>query len=739
MGKEKNPINEDEKKRQAQEPERIVPDLESDKFSQEEQKKIIEMVLDDADEGVASMAEWKQKKEKDLQHINSEKPSVIEGLKKDAWMSDRNLGLTAGICDIYQATLLATCYNPDTIHFKSTQENDINNKDNVEKFSKWALGENEADFFPEVDDYINNKVSLGFSVFKIIWEVTYEWVDKRIPKFSEDNKKRIVGYDIKTEKVRRERGFIKNVDELDDILIPTYGKKIQDLSFLIEILHPRYTQLEDLAERGVIVNFEENKNKFLGIQSEQTQKLRTNDETNLGTTTNTIQGQESEKRNKPIDIYEWYGWYSKNGKYERYRFWVEPVNKIFLAGKPLRKITRAGKIPYVGGPLRRRPGFLRGGSLTTLIAPAINALNNNYNQTSDFQYFENIPFGFYDENQESLKGVIQEISPGKMTGVDGDPNKKIYFPNLSRSLAWSSEDKQFLMEVIERLTGAASYFLATAPNSTATRDNIVEQKGEVKFGLWVKRIQEEISEAVNMFIQMYQDFADPTLAKRVIGEDGKHIIKNLSINSLRGMYSAYLVPDITSGSKAYERQISIWASQAMQQECIWMSPQVNPRGNWLLWKFVMQKQGIENPEYYLPPQPKEQGDYNKEAEAHFNQIMQGDTPEPPGPDNPQIVECLATFLRMKETRFQDLEDEYKPIFEQYLFKAYVNYRKFMQSVAQQQLMMKTAANAVNRLESMGMKPTMADQMPQSAPRPAPGGNNAAIVGKTQIPAIPGGE
>ena len=44
-----------------------------------------------------------------LRHKNAEKPSVIEGIKKKKWQSDRNLGVAPAIADSYHATLLATC------------------------------------------------------------------------------------------------------------------------------------------------------------------------------------------------------------------------------------------------------------------------------------------------------------------------------------------------------------------------------------------------------------------------------------------------------------------------------------------------------------------------------------------------------------------------------------------------------------------------------------------------------
>jgi hypothetical protein len=726
----KNPINKDEKEKNIEQPARIEPELESDKFSPEEQKRIVEMVMEDAEIGKISMAQWKEQKKKDVQHLNSEKPSIIEGLSKEVWMSDRNLGICAGVCDIYQATLFATCWNPDSIHFRATEVNDVDNRDNAEKFMKWVVSENEANLDPEIDDHIANRVGLGFGLFKIYWETWYEWVDKRIPVPSKDNERRIVGYDIKTEKRRMERGRMVNVDHLDDILIPEYGKKVQDLKFLIEILHGiTFNDLTDLAERGEIVNFEPESNKFISISPATTDTLRNIDSEALGQTDHNSQGKESDKRNKGIDIYEAYAKFTKDKKTEWYRFWIEPQSRTFLSGKPLRKLNRLGKLPYVGGPLRRRPGFLRGGSLPGLIANAVNAINNVFNQISDFQFFQNCPFGFYDKNSEGLADGVQSLVAGKLYPVDGDPNKIIMFPNLQRGSAWAYDHIKFLMETIERLTGAASYFLTSnQPDTTATRDNIVEEKGQVKFGLWVKRIQQDIAEGLNMLFYMYQDWAPADLGKRVLGEDGKDIIKNLSINSIRGNLGAYIVPDITSGSKAFERQTAMFAVQAAAEGCMWMDPRLNPRGNWLLWKDAFKKQGIQNPEHFMPPQPRENMNYSKEAEEHFNQLMQGDKPEPPTADNPQIVECFATFRRLKETRYQDLDEEYRPNFEDYLFKATMNYQQFLKTVAQEHMVMQIAAKATQNLQGMGMKPGQ-PSIPARPPQP--------VMPPQQLPIQPG--
>ena len=720
--KDPNPINPDETERQEIQPVREDPAKaqETDKFSPEEEKAIVQKVLEDFRVGTNAYSDWKAQKQKDLQQIHAEKPSVIEGLTKKSWMSDRNLGLCPGILDIYQATLLSTCYNPDMIHFKATERNDIDNKDNQEKFAKWAVGPNEINFEPEVDDFIANRVGLGFSAFEVDWEVRYEWVDKRIPKFSKTgNKKRVIGYDIETENRRFERAIIENIDDVDDIVLPSYGDDIQKMPFAIRIIHVFLSDVEDMEKRRIILSkFPQKKDgKAQGLAqapqaAAESSTLRAQKAQALGVS----QEVDPDGRDFPIDVYKWYGYLERNGKRERYRILVEPTTETFLAGKPLRKIRRDGKVPIVGGPFRRVPGQVRGESLTKLISPIINALNNNYNQTSDFQLGQNMPFGFANFD-EGFTQSLYEIEWGKIYPVEGNPSENVYFPNLQRSLAWSYQDKQFLLEMLERLTGAASYFLTSeSKDSTATRDSIVAQKGETKFGIWVRRIQADIVEAINMAMALYQDWAPSDLGKRVLGDDGKEIIKNLSLDTLRGNYGAYMVPDLTSGSRAYERQIMLWAARDLTQGCIWMAPQLNPRGNWLLWKQVMLSQGISNPEHYLPPQPKQGLDESEEAKQEWHQFMQGDVIEdPPEGVTPGVVAHFATHMKQKETQYQELDKEYRANFDAHLFKTLVNYQKFMQMQQQQMVENQIAAKAAMNLDRLGIAP----QGPQQAPQPIP--------------------
>lgn len=689
---------------------RISPDIETDAFSPDEQIKIVKMVIQDARSNIESMAEWIADRKLDIQMYEGDKPSKLEGLDKKPWQSDRNLGQVAATCDSYQATLLATCWNPETINFKDTKENEVNRKDDITNFTKWGLGRAETDVFHDVDDFIHNRVTQGFSVANVYWKVWYQWVDRRIPKKNKEGK--TIRYEIKTEKVRFEKGIIENIANLDDFLTPTHGKSIQDLAQCIRIIHLTGEDIEDYGKRNIFMNVDENftnklKNacfdwrvKTLGKEKAQQLGLKTEaDITSI------------DLRVFPIDIYRWYGTYTKNGRTERYRFDVEPITGTLLSGKPLRKVPgcRTGKYPFVGGPFIRRPGFIRGKSMPRLIMHITNALNNIYNQKSDFQYVENCPFGFHKPDENYGKQEF-DLIPGISYPTE-DPNS-INFPNLSRSMAWAEADIRLLLELLERMTGAAAYFMSNnqGVSGTATRDNIINEKSETRYGLWVKRIQDDIAEAIDMWVSMYQDCAPPTLAERVLGEDGKRLFNNLSIETLQGNYSCWLSPDIISGSKSMEKQIFLWAYEQMAMN-IWFQPQMNPRGSWQLTVDSYKKIGIMNIEDYMPPKPPEMMGDSKEVEREFSRFMQGeDFPPVPG-ENTQ--EHLMGHMKQKEEQYSDLDEEYRPAFDDHLFKTQLNYMNEMQKAQEQMIANQMATQMIRGIDNgtVGGKP-----VPQMAPQ-----------------------
>lgn len=702
-------------------PPRIEPDMKAESISVDEAKKIVRMVCDDAVLGQNVQQNWQAKKVKDIQHYLCERPSIIEALSKKQWQSDRNLGLAPATADSFQATLLATCYNPDSINFVATEVSDINNKVNQETFVKWGLGKQEANFGPEADDFIHNRITLGTSYFEIYWKVWFEWVDKRMPKYDKDHK--LTGYDIETKKMRFEKGIIENISDIDDILIPEYGKSLQELPFVIRVMHLQGNDIITAGKEGIFKNVTEGYlNKLRGAYYEWLkseigeERLR-----QQGITTQTTFSND-DIRTMTIDLYKWFGDYTLEGRTEKYRFIVDPINMVLLSAKPLRKITRSGKIPIVGGGLIRIPGQIRGRSLMTLIAPVVNAFNNVFNQKSDFQYVTNCPFGFHNP-EEGYTQEKYELEPGVSYPVGGKPSDSVYFPNMQRSMAWAESDIRILLEVLERLTGAASYFASHSRGSkgTATRDMLVDKNSETRFGLWVFRIMQDICEAISLWFQMYQDWAPPNLGERVLGPDGKQLFKNISIDTLRGGADVQMTPDLTAGSKAYNRQMQLWIFENLSQT-FWLNPQVNPSGNYNLCLDTLQEvKGLsENAaKRYLGPAPKSDMEDQASLEEEWSRFMKGDDFAPPEGETQLAALHLQGHYKQRAERSDELDEEYRGNLDRHIFKTLINYMKFVQQVQAQRAAEAIAAARVMSGEGQPGQPGQPG--PQGAPGSAPGG------------------
>jgi len=691
---------------------------ESDKLSSEEKKEILKIVKADVEYGEEIQLDYVKQKELDLKHYHCEKPSVLEDLQKKPWHSDRNLGLSRAIADSYQATLLATCWNPDSIHYIATNTIEIDNRVNQEKFTKWGMGKHEANVKPDIDGFIHNRIVVGASFCKIYRKTWEEWADKRIPK--KNKKGDTTGFDIKTDKVKFTKGIIENIPDIDDILIPAYGKNVQELPFFIQILHLDGETVLDYIERKVFkpANKEEYKKKLYNHAFED--KKRTLGEEKLkaqGITESMIN--DADVRRIPIDLYEWYGFYTKNNKRERYRFIVDLVNEEVLSGKPVRKINRSGKIPFAGGALCKEPGQIRGTSLMQLIAPIVNAFNNVFNQKSDFQYVTNCPFGFHNP-EEGYQKQTYELEPGVSYPVGGEPSRSVYFPNLQRSMAWAESDIRILLEVLERLTGAASYFaISQQRNKTLGQDLLVDKASETRFSLWVSRIQEDITEAIGMWYELYQDFPPKGLAERVVGENGQKLFPNLSVNTLRGDPNVQMTPDTVAGSKAYRKQLQLWALES-SQNCIWLNPQLNPQGNWNMWsdgyKEILDLSDNEV-ERYIGKQPKSQFDEN-ELNNEWYRFLNGEEFDPPEGETALALQHLQGHMKQKEEKYHLLDEEYKPNFDSHLFKTTINYMKFMKNMQNEQIAERVAANMI--MNQGGQPPMGAGNMPVQSMNAQPG-------------------
>jgi hypothetical protein len=295
-------------------------------------------------------------------------------------------------------------------------------------------------------------------------------------------------------------------------------------------------------------------------------------------------------------------------------------------------------------------------------------------------------------------------------------------------MAWVESDVNILLQMIERLTGAASYFQSRETQSkTLGQDMLIEKNMDTRFGLWVKDIIADLSELITMWLNMYQDCAPTTLGERVLGEDGKKLFPNLSIETLRGGYDVYLSPDIVAGSKMFEKQLAMFALEAVNTN-VWFNPQINPRGNWQLTADSFKKIGFMDIESYMPPKPPGELGTSAEVDKVWQQFMQGEVPEVN--ENMDLMEMAAGMAKKAKDEFYKLDEEYRPNVENYMFKLSIAMRQQMKKAQEQAIAQQMASKIIMDNENKiieGQVPQV-QPMQQGAPGGLPGEQNVNPIG-----------
>jgi hypothetical protein len=234
-----------------------------------------------------------------------------------------------------------------------------------------------------------------------------------------------------------------------------------------------------------------------------------------------------------------------------------------------------------------------------------------------------------------------------------------------------------------------------------------------------------------MTLGLYQDWAPPKLGSRVLGKEGKELIRNLSIDSLRGNYDVRMKPDMVAGSKSLERQVKLWGFENLQQT-IWFDPRVNPKGNWNLVVETAKAIGYTDVEKNMPPEPKAETGASEEVENEFVRMAQGEIVEITKIENP--VEHYFGHMKQKEERYYELDEEYRPNFDAHLFKTAMAFNNFIRQ-KQAEKMADQMAMGMIRDRDAGIRdevdygPAGGVRQPVTAGvRPAPGVNQNPGMG-----------
>jgi hypothetical protein len=179
-----------------------------------------------------------------------------------------------------------------------------------------------------------------------------------------------------------------------------------------------------------------------------------------------------------------------------------------------------------------------------------------------------------------------------------------------------------------------------------------------------------------------------------------------------------MVPDIIQGSKIFERQMKMFGL-SLAANSIWFQPQINPRGSYMLTSEAMKANGYQNPEMYLPPQPKGAPGTSDDVKNEWQRFMQGDRFDPPEGDSALAMEHWAGHMKQKEEKYMELDEEYRANFDNHIFQTYMNVMSFVRKQQQEMVANQIAMRAAKSVDTYSNPNAMSGTQLNNAQSPAP--------------------
>lgn len=639
-------------------------------FSEEEQKKIANMVAEDFDSDKASRTEYNNQIEEILFLYEGKRAP-----KNDPWpnCSNVNTMITAVVIELIHSKLLPAIWNEELLDWRCDNTAFKNNTENIKKFMGWAM--RDANFAQIVDDLAYNSILLGTTAHKVRKVVKYKWVQRKIPVQQSILEKAgsYMGLPV-TRKYTTEYEYIQDIKRviddinIEDLYFPYNAKDEQECDHLIHRFYITYPEALELEKRGYWKNIEE---KLQPVVDEIILEGKSKEDLD----SEGVSKVETKRDNKPLSFLEWQGKYdfNKDGILEECVFTVHyneapyGSNATYVAGKPLSAVSRTEKRNIVIGSYIRRSNRLLGKGVGHLVANLHKHIDSFYNQKNDAGTISIIPFGFYTPASGFDPDEI-ELVPGGWYPVDDVNGIKWVTPPNNTGMTW--QDIQFLISIIERLTSATPYMQGresetVKSGATATSTIALIQEGQSMFVKTARRVARTVAKIAELLLESYQEDMPPGLAEKVTGKLGEELFPDgLSPEDIAGNYSCYLDIDTLSLNKSIRRQVDLQIYTFALTNPIVMS---NPTYLWELTAMALRslEKSEEQIEKIIGPRPNLTFAELNDAKEENIQMMNGNKVKVDM--NEPLFEHLVTHMAFRGTQvYKDMEPEHKVIVDEHI-------------------------------------------------------------------------
>ena len=476
------------------------------------------------------------------------------------WMSSGTTKICTAIVELLHSKILPAVWNDNLINWKPVEATDKETVERVNKLMTWVVRVS-MKMRKDVDDIIKYIVKLGTCIVKDSWDKQTKDVGKVEPVMSQDpmgQPVQVNGPDGQplTQKVLdvREKAKIE-IRPLDRIYIQPGATDLQKEPIIDRISY-LYSDLEKMELQGRVYNIKE--------------KVKTEVDTTITSKLDKVL-EEAERiavmnvkrRNYPIDVLEWYGnWdFDNDGFAEDIVVCVAKETETLISAIPLHKISLRGIRPYTKhGMIKRETKFYDIGMIE-LVLPLAEEADACLRQIRDANTISVMRFGFYDANGD-YDAETHTIAPLKMYPVT-DPQRSVYFPDISVPTERLIVCMRLIMEFIERLTAASSFVMGKdsdvgGGSGTVTRTQAIVSNAEQRFDIPAQRIRDSMAELLTHILCQYQLNIPPGLEREVLGEEGQPIFDpgSLTRERIGAEIDAYIDCDPAMGNKNTQREIA---------------------------------------------------------------------------------------------------------------------------------------------------------------------------------------
>lgn len=419
-----------------------------------------------------------------------------------------------------------------------------------------------------IDTWLWRWVTEGTGLLKLRWDCRYEsFVDvvmaekPAMPKAVPDENGNPVLQEQPPEKYEVEKTVTKKWFEgpvfecidAEDLLIVGGGGDPQLADSVHHTQRLTADELWTLADRGI---FDEDSVRTIIDGGPDSESGRQGSEIKQTRAMNAGQG--SLDTDADLDRYEIVESYVNfdvdgSGRTSKVITWLHKRSKELLRATYLRRVNKAGEVPFYKIDFHRRPGQTYGVGIIEMLHPITTELDAMHNIKIDAGIIANMPMFFYRATSSTNPEVIN-FEPGAGIPLD-NPQTDVVIPQWGNKTAFYGQEEQALQTLIERLTGISDLSLGVMSGNqgaTRTASGVRALLGESNANLdvFLRRLNRGWTQALRGLLHMLQQRIPAGLSFRVTGESGDDYWRQVrSADDIAGDYDIEVSANTANSNK----------------------------------------------------------------------------------------------------------------------------------------------------------------------------------------------